>query len=106
MIIIILFLMTCTVFDYAQEKMIFSSRLGGNLAKFSLFKSTARILNTKHNSSFIPVIHGFRTLSIFWIIYGHSFTARLFTPFVNSVDKYKVSLILNNNCFIKIIFKK
>ncbi|XP_051154583.1 O-acyltransferase like protein-like [Leptopilina boulardi] len=93
LVIIIFFLLICTFFDYAEKNLKFISKCSKNLAKFSLIKSSARIFNIKrnysNNNNSLPVIHGIRTLSIFWIIFGHSFTARLFTPFVNSLYKYR-----------------
>lgn len=89
---IVLFLLICTFLQYIQTKLYFASKCAKILGKFSLCNSSRRIFNIKIHPSSFPALHGIRTLSIFWIVLGHSFTSRIYNPFVNSFEKFKVSI--------------
>ena len=89
---IVLFLLICTFLQLVQEKMNISSKFVRELSKLSLYSSAKRIFNTNINPSSFPALHGIRTLSIFWVVLGHSYTSRSLAPFVNSAEEYKVSI--------------
>ncbi|XP_018395788.1 PREDICTED: nose resistant to fluoxetine protein 6-like [Cyphomyrmex costatus] len=47
------------------------SRIGQILICFSIYTNTKIIFNTKLHADALPVIHGLKFLSMFWIIMGH-----------------------------------
>jgi len=56
---------------------------------FSLKKNAAQILNTNVLSSAISSLNGIRTISMFWVILGHTFFFALYAPSDNPVEGFK-----------------
>ena len=85
-------MLLCTILEFAQIKMNLKSEIVQCLGKFSLFSSANKILSMKMIPSTFPAVHGIRTLSILWVIYGHVYTARRFPPMSNVLDLEVVSI--------------
>ncbi|VDP41186.1 unnamed protein product [Soboliphyme baturini] len=59
------------------------------LLSFSLYTNGLRIFNTRTKSGQISCVHGIRVLSMFWIIFGHTYYWGI--PYLNNLmDGYKL----------------
>ena len=59
------------------------------LKSFSILSNGKQILNTQTSKNHITCLSGIRTISMFWIIYGHLYMAAEFLLFQNFVNNRK-----------------
>ncbi|KAJ6633818.1 Nose resistant to fluoxetine protein 6, partial [Pseudolycoriella hygida] len=86
--LLLLALVSSTVYDYV---MINSNKNPSKLlSAFSIYSNGAKLFEMKESQSpnVISCLNGIRTLSIFWIIFGHRFDDRDFLPVYNDTSMF------------------